>query len=374
MTKTYRAAALAALMATALPVAAQELPKTMIWTAYDVGSAGYAEASAIADAFGKQFGTRVRIQPSGSGIGRLQPLLQGKADYAFLATEAFFLSEGAYDFATPEWGPHALRAVAGRPAGITLITAADAGIKTIEDARGKRIAFVAGNPSVNVKCEAILAFGGLTLDDVEVVTFPTYASAMSSMTRNESDATCTTPTTSQLYELAESPRGIAYVPIEADNQEGWAKLLHVLPIMSPSDEDVAAGLPEGEIAKMAAYRYPVITALPEKSDDEVYAFIKALDESFDLYKDGTATMKRWTLDQSGKPAIDVPFHDGAIRYLKEKGIWTAEDDAWNQQRIARMDALIAAWADFKPQNEGLSEQEFADAWMARRAEVLAALN
>lgn len=374
MTKTYRAAALAALMATALPVAAQELPTTMIWTSYDVGSAGYAEASAIADAFGKQFGTRVRIQPSGSGIGRLQPLLQGKADYAFLATEAFFLSEGAYDFATPEWGPKALRAIAGRPAGITLITAADAGIKTIEDARGKRIAFVAGNPSVNVKCEAILAFGGLTLDDVEVVTFPTYASAMSSMTRNESDATCTTPTTSQLYELAESPRGIAYVPIEADNQEGWEKLLHVLPIMSPSDEDVAAGLPEGEIAKMAAYRYPVITALPEKSDEEVYAFIKALDESFDLYKDGTATMKRWTLDQSGKPAIDVPFHDGAIRYLKEKGIWTAEDDAWNQQRIARMDALIAAWAEFKPQNEGLSEQEFADAWMARRAEVLAALN
>ena len=109
MTKTYRAAALAALMATALPVAAQELPTTMIWTSYDVGSAGYAEASAIADAFGKQFGTRVRIQPSGSGIGRLQPLLQGKADYAFLATEAFFLSEGAYDFATPEWGPKALR-------------------------------------------------------------------------------------------------------------------------------------------------------------------------------------------------------------------------------------------------------------------------
>ena len=58
---------------------AQELPKTMIWSSYDVGSAGYAEASAIADAFGKEFGTRVRIQPSGSSIGRLQPLLQGEA-------------------------------------------------------------------------------------------------------------------------------------------------------------------------------------------------------------------------------------------------------------------------------------------------------
>ncbi|MFN3526416.1 MAG: TAXI family TRAP transporter solute-binding subunit [Paracoccus sp. (in: a-proteobacteria)] len=367
-------AAIATMTALATPATAQDLPDTMIWTAYDVGSAGYAEASAIADAFGRQFGTRVRIQPSGSGIGRLQPLLQGQADYAFLATEAFFMAEGAYDFAIPEWGPHALRAVAGRPAGITLIAAGDAGIDTVEDARGKRIAFVAGNPSVNVKCEAILAFGGLTLEDVNVITFPTYASAMASMTRNESDATCTTPTTSQLYELAESPRGIYYVPLEADNAAGWEQLLEVLPIMGPSDEDIAAGLPEGEIAKMAAYRYPVITTTPDKTDDEVYAFIKALDETYDMYKDGTATMVRWSLDLSGKPAIDVPFHDGAIRYLTEKGIWTEEDGAWNARAIARMDALVAAWAEFHPQHADLPEQEFASAWMARRAEVVASLN
>ncbi|WP_319530174.1 hypothetical protein [uncultured Cohaesibacter sp.] len=106
MTNTFKRAATAAamLMLSSTAILAQELPKTMVWTSYDVGSAGYAEASAIADAFGKEFGTRIRIQPSGSGIGRLQPLLQGKADYAFLATEAFFLSEGAYDFAKPDWG------------------------------------------------------------------------------------------------------------------------------------------------------------------------------------------------------------------------------------------------------------------------------
>lgn len=368
-------AALSGLMALgALSASAQELPQTMVWTSYDVGSAGYAEASAIADAFGKEFGTRVRIQPSGSGIGRLQPLLQGRADYTFLATEAFFVAEGAFDFATPDWGPRNLRAVAGRPAGITLIAAGDAGIETVEDARGKRIAFVAGNPSVNVKCEAILAFGGLTLDDVEVITFPTYASAMSSMTRNESDATCTTPTTSQLYELAESPRGINYPPLEPDNTAGWEGLAKVLPIMGPSDEDIAAGLAEGEIAKMAAYRYPVITTTAEKTADEVYTFIKALDETYDLYKDGTATMGRWSLDQSGRPAIDLPFHEGAIRYLEEKGIWTEEDTAWNDRRTARMDAMLAAWETFKSENEGLEDEAYAEAWMARRAEVVAGLN
>ena len=85
-------------------------------------------------------------------------------------------------------------------------------------------------------------------------------------------------------------------------------------------------------------------------------------------------MARWTLEKSGKPAIDVPFHEGAVRYLKEKGIWTAEDDAWNEKRTQRMNALVEAWESFKSENEGLSEEDFAEAWMARRAEIVAGLN
>ncbi len=373
--KLYTGAVVAAFAAmSALPAASQELPGTMVWTAYGVGSTGYSEASAIADALGKEFGTRVRIQPSGSGIGRLQPLLQGRADYAFLGTEAFFVSEGTFDFAATDWGPLDLRAVAGRPASTTLVAAGDAGIATVADAKGKRIAFIAGNPSINAKCEAILAFGGLTLDDVEAITFPTYSAAMSSMARNESDATCTQPTTSQLYELAESPRGIFYVPLEPDNTAGWERLLKVLPIMAPSQETIAAGLAEGEVAKMAAYRYPVITTKADKSADDVYTFVKAMDETFDLYKDSTAVMPRWSLDISAKPPIDLPIHEGVIRYLTEKGIWTDENEAWNQKRIERLNALRDAWKDFNPKHADMPEEDFAKAWMSRRAEVLDGLN
>ena len=39
-----------AAFAISAPAQAQELPDTMTWSSYDVGSAGYAEASAIADA------------------------------------------------------------------------------------------------------------------------------------------------------------------------------------------------------------------------------------------------------------------------------------------------------------------------------------
>lgn len=366
-------AAAAAMLGLGAAAQAQDMPDTMTWTSYDVGSAGYAEASAIADAFGKEYGTRVRIQPSGSSIGRLQPVTAGQADYGYLATEAFFSAEGTYDFADRRWGPQNLRVLAGRPASFGMPTAADAEIETIADVEGKRVAFVAGNPSVNVKCDAILAFGGLTRDDVEAIMFPTYAAAMSSLAQGKADATCTTTTPSQLYELAESPRDIHWVDVPADDAEGWARVREIAPFFKPYTETVGAGLSEENPADMLAYRYPVLVTMADKSADEVYAMTKALDETFGMYKDATAVMPRWELSDSGTPPIDVPFHEGAVRYLKEKGIWTEEHEAWNQQRTERLDALIAAWDEAMSEGADLSDEDFAKLWETKRQEALAGL-
>lgn len=79
-----------------------QLPKTMIWSTYDVGSTGYVEATAIADAMIKNYGTRVRLLPSGSGVGQIITLKQGKANSAWLANELYFATRGIFDFATPD--------------------------------------------------------------------------------------------------------------------------------------------------------------------------------------------------------------------------------------------------------------------------------
>ena len=362
-----------AAFAISAPAQAQELPDTMTWSSYDVGSAGYAEASAIADAFGRQFGTRVRIQPSGSSIGRLQPVVSGRADYGFLATEAFFSAEGIYDFADRRWGPQNLRTLAGRPSSFGMPTAADAGIQKISDARGKRVAFVAGNPSVNVKCDGILAFGGLTRDDFEAIMFPTYGAAMSSLAAGQADATCTTTTPSQLYELAESPRGIHWADIPRDDAEGWERVSDLAPFFAPYTETVGAGISQENPAELMAYRYPVLVTMAEKSADDVYAMTKALDETYDMYKDGTAVMPRWNLEDAGLPPIDVPFHEGAIRYLEEKGIWTEEAQAWNDRAVKRLDALLAAWDEAVAEGESLGDEEFATLWEEKRQAAIASL-
>lgn len=350
-----------------------QLPDTMTWSSYDVGSAGYAEASAIADAFGKKYGTRIRIQPSGSAIGRLQPLLSGRADVGFLATETFFAAEGVHDFSTRRWGPQDLRAIAGRPSSIGIFTAADANIESLEELKGHRFAYVAGNPSINVKCDAILAFAGLTREDVDAVMFPTYASAMSSLARNEADASCTTTTPSHVYELAESPRGIHWLNMDPNDKDAWEKISEVAPFMASYTETIGAGISEENPVNIVAYRYPVLAVRSDASADEVYNLLTAVDETYPMYKDATAAMPRWDVDLSGVPSIDVPFHEGAIRYLKEKGIWTAEHQAWNEARTARLNALLEAWPRAVAEGDGKSDEAFAEIWESHRQQALESL-
>ena len=378
MLKKTRTAAASAVLAAGCALGAsgalaQDLPDTMTWSSYDVGSAGYAEASAMADAFGKEYGTRIRIQPSGSAIGRLQPLLQERADYSFLATETFFATEGLYDFADPRWGPQDLRVVAGRPSSFGMPTAEDADIRELADVEGKRVAYVAGNPSVNVKCDALLAFAGLTRDDVDARMFPTYGAAMSSLAQGQADATCTTTTPSQMYELAESPRGIYWVPLPASDEKGWKRVTEVAPFFKPYEETVGAGISEDDPVPLMAYRYPVLTVRADMSEQAVYDFTKAMDDTFGMYKDATSVMPRWKLSESGTPPIDAPFHPGAIKYLKEKGIWTDDMQEWNDKRLARLEALQAAWQETKEEAGDKTGEDFQAVWEDKRQAALDAL-
>ena len=76
----------------ALAQSKPSIPETMIWSTYDVGSSGYVQASAIADAFAKKYGTRIRLLPSGTDVGRLTPLAIGRVSFGFLANEVYFSS------------------------------------------------------------------------------------------------------------------------------------------------------------------------------------------------------------------------------------------------------------------------------------------
>src|SRR5690606_32872503 len=107
-----------------------------------------------------------------------------------------------------------------------------------------------------------------------------------------------------------------------------------------------------------AMRYPLLVVRADMSEADAYNYLKAFDETYDLYKNATSVMPRWTMQQSGVPPADAPFHPGAVKYLKEKGIWTDEYQAWNEARLKRLQALRAAWADTMKTGKDLPDDKF----------------
>lgn len=342
-----------------------QLPKNMVWSCYDVGSTGYVQASAVANAFLKQYDIRVRLIPSGTSIGRLTPLVNKRASVAFLANEAFFASEGSYDFANYGWGPQDLRAVIGKPTSFPLITTKTGGIKEVAQLKGKRVSWVVGNPSLNVKMTAIMAFASLTWDDVQRVDFPSYADSLKALIQGNVDAAVGSTTASILYELDSSARGVYYPQLPPEDEEGWRRLRRYIPFGFPYQETVGAGVNKDDSLWLLGYRYPIVTVMEDADPDFVLNLIQAIDETYPLYKDAAASMPDWDLKLSGTTPVDVPFHPGAILYLKKKGIWTEEHQTWNDNRIEILKQIGTLWEEAikSAKAQKMSEDDFAELWM-----------
>ena len=216
-------------------------------------------------------------------------------------------------------------------------------MKSIADLRGKRIGFVKGNPSVNVKNDGYLAFGGLTRKDVKPVWFGSYSAMKDAVLANQLDAFGSVTTSSNVRQIEASPRGLTWPPFEPDNKKGWDAMQGIISFVAPTKETVGAALSKEKPTWLVGYRYPMITTYATTTTEEVYNLVKAIDESFDLYKNTTGSSKNWELKRSIRTPADAPWHDGAIKYAKEKGLWSAEDQAWHDKRLARLNALRELW-------------------------------
>ena len=68
----------------------------------------------------------------------------------------------------------------------------------------------------------------------------------------------------------------------------------------------------------------------------------------------------------------IPYHDGAIRYFKEKGVWKDEHQKHNDALVRRQDVLQKAWdrAIGEASEKKIPLKEFSKHWMQVRAGAL----
>lgn len=348
-----------------------KLPTTIAWSAYDVGSAGYNQAVAIGNALKNKYGVNLRVLPGKNDVSRNLVLREKKVQFSATGVGGAYLAqEGVFEFGAKAWGPQPVRLLLLNQAEQYLAVAAagDAGIKTIADLKGKRITWIVGAPALNQNITALLAFSGLTWDDVQKVEFGGYGAAWEGILNNQADAGFTSSVAGHLYKLENSPRGLSHPIVPHDDEEGWRRLWARAPYFVPVMATEGPGLSKDNPVESAGYPYPILIAYQDQDEELVYNMTRAVVESYDLYKDGAPGAAGWGLDRQVFAWV-VPWHEGAIRYFKEIGVWTAEHQAHNDRLVQRQEVLAKAWQALVAQHDG-DDESFVKAWMQARAKAL----
>jgi len=348
-----------------------ELPDQLAWTAYDTGSAGYNQSVAIGGAFKQELGVDLRVLPGKNDVSRTEPVRQGKVPFSATGVGASFMAqEGAFEFGAKRWGPQPIRMLLANHGNINLAVAvaADAGVKEYADLAGKRVAWVKGAPALNVNVTAYLAYAGLTWDDVEKVEFGGFGDSWTGMINDQIDAAFASTNSGRAYELEASPRGIFWPPLHHDDAEGWARLQDVAPFFQPNTATIGAGISEDNPYEGAAYPYPVLIAYADQDSDLVYNMTKAMVELFPGYDGKAPGIGGWALDKQNYEWV-VPFHEGAIRYFQEIGVWTDEMQAHTDELVRRQEVLAEAWQQLEA--EDVAEDAWEEAWAQARRDTLA---
>src|SRR5436190_13792267 len=373
--KALAPTALASISLLALPAASAEdvkLPPTMVVTAYDTGTAGFNIAVGIGKMMKDKYGTDVRVLPAGNDVARLAPLRAKRAVASAMGSGVYFAQEGVFEFGAKEWGPQALQMLLSSVDCncAALGVAADTGVKQIKDLKGKRVGFVVGSPALNQNALAVLAFGGLTQNDVKVVEFASYGAMWKGMVNNDVDAAFGTTITGPAKEAETSPRGLVWPPLPKSDTAGWERMKKVGSFFFPQLATCGAGISPEKPIELGNYPYPIYVAYTSQPQDQIYAITKAMIDGYDAYKDSAPGAGGLAAARQTKNWV-VPVHPGAVKALKEAGQWTAEQEAHNNALLKRQDVLASAWADYNKGNPPSDEKAFLDGWMKTRASALA---
>lgn len=372
--KTAWIASIIGLGSVAGPLAANaadvKLPDQISWTAYESGSSGYTQSVGIGNMLKKRFNTELRIIPGKNDVSRMTPLKLGQSKVCACGIAAYFAQEGVLMFAVNAWGPQRLVNLfnnAGRN-GQTAAVSATSGIKSPADLKGKRVTFVKGAPALNQNMEAFLAYGGLTWSDVSKVEVPGWGQSVDAVINGQADAVWGSTVSSKYAQLVASPQGLYFPALPHTDKAAWKRAHEVAPWWIPSKVETVVPGYKGQLPYQGTnYPYPIFVATNDVSDDLAYGLTKGVMDNYADIKEAGPSMDGYQLS-SQKLDFIFPYHPAAVRYYKEKGVWTTEHDAHNAAILKRQDVLAAAWKVM--QGKSVPDDKFTEEWMKVRAAAL----
>jgi TRAP transporter TAXI family solute receptor len=271
-------------------------------------------------------------------------------------------------FSNPQWGPQPLRiAWRGGPYYIDFFTRGDSGVKTPRDLKGKRVGQVPGSPTLNWLLQGAVAFGGYTMEDVQVVNMTGYGPACKAVIQGSLDLFVSSPTAGYARECAAKPSGIQWMDLDPNDKEAWGRLWEYVPWAGYGIPTIYAGKEKG-IKPFTSLQYVAFFWSYDNVDsDIVYQYAKGVWEGYDHFKDKHPLLKDWSHQTAADFSTCLfPFHPGLIKLLKEKGVWTAEHEKFQKTQLENEANRVALWEQATAKAKGgdmkIGDKEFQKMW------------
>jgi TRAP transporter TAXI family solute receptor len=353
-----------------LSAADVKMPRDISWTAYESGSSGYSQSVGIGNMLKKHYNVDLRIIPGKNDVSRMTPLKIGQSKLCACGIASYFAQEGVLMFAEKAWGPQRLYNLLNNNGknGQQVAASVASGIKVPADLKGKRVTFIKGAPALNQNMEAFLAFGGLTWNDVQMIEVPGWGQSVDAVINGQADAVWGSTVSSKYAQLVASPQGLHFPELPHADKAAWERAHKIAPWWIPSKvETIVPGYKGKAPFEGNNFPYPLFVSTNDAPDDLAYGLTKGVMENYADIKDSGPSMDGYQLSAQNFKFI-FPYHPAAIRYYKEKGVWTAEHDAHNANLMKRQDVLEAAWKEMA--GKSVADDKFAEEWMKVRGAAL----
>ena len=262
-------------------------------------------------------GLNVTVQSTGASVENIRLLSKGEADLAMAMNGPAIRAvkgEG-------EWEGNPVDNIAAvgviYPEVMQVVALKDSGIKTIADLKGKRVSIgPPGSGTASAALKILEAYGIDPEKDIEKFqdTFADAARKLKDGNLDAAFAVLAVPAANIVDITTAKP--ITIVDIEG---EALNKLLEMAPAFSPYE--IPAGTYEGqdEPAKTVS-QWAVLYVRKDLPDDLVYNLTKVMYEKTDEIAAAHARGNQITIENATKGIEPVPFHPGAVKYYKEKGL------------------------------------------------------
>lgn len=279
------------------------------------------------------------VQPLGGPKLWLPMMKMGKCDFANHSAPDIlnaFLGRGSY----AKMGPQPVRTVAaGHDYMFMFWTTPDKGIRSISDLKGK-VAYIKfkANPMFTEMAKNQLASAGLTFDDLKaVLAFSSIKEAIRGLIEGRVDAILYPVVPGAVMQVNEAKGECQFINLTRKQAEYVAKhmegyIIADIPANDPRFRNKSA------VPNAICYQNAMFTSA-KTNPDVVYGVDKAIFEHPDEFVNSHPAAKFWTLKH--RPvALAVPYHEGAIRFFKEKGLWSEKAEAYQVKMLKMQEEII----------------------------------